>query len=145
MPTELNTEEVVREHLREERDPTREDRWRKTSAEGLIVRMDVNSEMKSVNMNTPARNAEKEGMEERLAPRRKTSGVTNGMRPRYLRYNIWDPNSDFSPNTSDWTLTAKLLEGPPQSALEDETVTKTLDENPDLFKIVTPINVDVFE
>jgi hypothetical protein len=48
----------------------------------------------------------------------KTSGTTNirirelkhGMRPKYLRYNNWDSDSDFSPNTSDWTLTAKPLE-----------------------------------
>ena len=84
-------------------------------------------------------------MERHPAPQKNLSEVANGMRPKYLRYNIWDPDSDFSPNTSDWTLTAKPLEGPPQSALEDEAVTKTLNENPDLFKIVTPINVNVFE
>ena len=84
-------------------------------------------------------------MEGLPALRRKTNTVTNGMRPKYLRYNIWDPDSDFSPNTADWTLTAKPLEGPPQTALDDETVTKTINENPYLFKIVTPINVDVFE
>ena len=84
-------------------------------------------------------------MEEPLAPRRKTNTVTNGMRPKYLRYNIWDPDSDFSPNTADWTLIARPLEGPPQAALDDEVVTKTINENPDLFKIVTPVNVDVFE
>ena len=67
------------------------------------------------------------------------------MRPKYLRYNIWDPDSEFSPNTSDWTLTAKPLVGPLQSALDDEIVTKTLNENPDLFEIITPIRVDVFE
>ena len=79
------------------------------------------------------------------ASRKNISEVTNGMRPRYLRYNIWDPSSDFSPSTSDWTLTAEPLEGPPRSALEDDVVTKTLNENPHLFKIVTPIHVDVFE
>lgn len=67
------------------------------------------------------------------------------MRPKYLRYNVWDPDSEFSPNTSDWTETAEPLEGPPQSELDDEIVTKTIRENPDLFRIVTPINVDVFE
>jgi hypothetical protein len=67
------------------------------------------------------------------------------MRPKYLRYNIWDPDSDFSPNTADWTLTAEPLEGPPQSELDDEVVKKTIRENPHLFKIVTPIQVDVFE
>jgi hypothetical protein len=68
-----------------------------------------------------------------------------GMRPKYLRYNIWDPDSDFSPNTSDWTLTAEPLEGPPPPALADELVTKTISENPHLFKIVTPIRVNIFE
>jgi hypothetical protein len=67
------------------------------------------------------------------------------MRPKYLRYNIWDPKSDFSPNTSDWTLTAEPLEGPPQSVLDDEVVSRTIRENPHLFKIVTLIHVEVFE
>lgn len=84
-------------------------------------------------------------MERHLVRQKGTREMTNGMRPKYLCYNIWDPNSDFSPNTSDWTLTAEPLEGPPQSALDDELVTKTINENPHLFKIVTPIRVDVFE
>jgi hypothetical protein len=67
------------------------------------------------------------------------------LRPKYLRYNIWDPKSELTPNTADWTLTAEPLEGPPQSALDDEPVSKTLRENPHLFKIVTPIHVDTFE
>ena len=67
------------------------------------------------------------------------------MKPKYLRYNTWDPESEFTPNVADWTLTAKPLEGPPQSALDDEPVSRTLRENPDLFKIVTPINVDISE
>ena len=84
-------------------------------------------------------------MERLPVPPRNTSDILYGMKLRYLRYNIWDPDSDFSPNTADWTLTAEPLEGPPQSALDDEVVTKTLNENPDLFKIVTPIRVDIFE
>jgi hypothetical protein len=67
------------------------------------------------------------------------------MRPKYLRYNLWDPESDFTPNTADWTLTAEPLEGPPQSALDDEPVKKTINENPHLFKVVTPVRVDIFE
>lgn len=42
-------------------------------------------------------------------------------------------------------MNAKPLEGPPQSTLDDEVVTKTLNENPDLFKIVIPIQVNIFE
>ena len=84
-------------------------------------------------------------MGKQLAPQRSVSTVTDGMRPKYLRYNIWDPNSDFSPSVSDWTLTAEPLEGPPLSALNDEVITETINKNPHLFKVVTPIHVDVFE
>jgi hypothetical protein len=73
------------------------------------------------------------------------SDATYGMKPKYLRHNIWKPETDFSPNSSDWTLTAEPLEGPPQSELDDENVKKTIRENPHLFKIVTPIRVNVFE
>lgn len=67
------------------------------------------------------------------------------MAPKYLRYNIWDPASDFTPNTADWTESAEQLVEPPQDESEDEEVTKTIVENPHLFKIVTPIRVDIFE
>jgi hypothetical protein len=93
----------------------------------------------------PARNVEKEGTGRCLAPPKNTNGVTDGMRPKYLRYNIWDSDTDFSPSVLDWTLTAEPLEGPPSSALADEAVTKTINDNPHLFKIVTPVHVDIFE
>ena len=65
--------------------------------------------------------------------------------PRYLRYNVWDPESDFTPTTAEWTETAKPLSRPPQSVLDDPIATKTIRDYPDLFRIVTPINVNVFE
>jgi hypothetical protein len=76
---------------------------------------------------------------------RNTKETVHGIKPKYLRYNIWDPDSDFTPNTSDWTRTAAPLVGPPQSELDNDIVTKTINENPNLFKIVTPVRVDVFE
>ena len=78
-------------------------------------------------------------MENLPVPQRSIRDTTYGMKPKYLRYNVWNPESDFSPSTSDWTLTAEPLEGPPQSELDDENVKKTIEENPHLFKIVTPI------
>jgi hypothetical protein len=92
-----------------------------------------------------AKSAEKEDTERYPAPQRSVNMITDGMRPKYLRYNIWDQNSDFSPSVSDWTVTAEPLEGPPRSALDDEVTTRTVNENPHLFKIVTPVHVDVFE
>ena len=74
-----------------------------------------------------------------------SSEIVHGMKPKYLRHNIWDPDSEFTPNTADWTLTAKPLEGPPQSAFDDEPVARTIRENPHLFKVVTPVRVDIFE
>ncbi|KAJ3503737.1 hypothetical protein NLJ89_g8304 [Agrocybe chaxingu] len=65
--------------------------------------------------------------------------------PRYLRYNVWDPESDLSPTTAEWTESAIPLPRPPASALNDPTVAKTIRDNPHLFKIVSPINVNVFE
>ena len=109
-----------------------------------MVKVDVASRRKSASTSIYARDVGKSGTESTHASP-KNSEVMNGMRPKYLRYNIWDPSSELTPNTSDWTLTAEPLEGPPQSALDDEPVTKTIRENPHLFKVVTPIRVDVFE
>ena len=86
-----------------------------------------------------------EDTENHPVPQRDIRDATYGLKPKYLRYNVWNPESDFSPTTSDWTLTAEPLEGPPQSELDDENVKKTIRENPHLFKIVTPIKVDIFE
>ena len=143
--TELNTREVERDHRREERGQLREARPRRKPVEDSTVRMDAGSLKKNVIINIPAQTVEREGTERHLAPLKSVSEVTDGMRPKYLRYNIWDPDSDFSPSVSDWTLTAEPLEDPPCSALDDEAVTKTLHENPHLFKIVTPVHVKVFE
>ncbi|KAH6910019.1 DNA/RNA polymerase [Coprinopsis sp. MPI-PUGE-AT-0042] len=49
------------------------------------------------------------------------------------------------PNTADWTLTAKPLPCPPEGELRNPVTCSTIRNNAHLFKIVTPINVDVFE
>ena len=69
-----------------------------------------------------------------------------GFNPKYLRHNIWDEDSTALPfSTTRWTETAKPLSTIPQTELTDPVACKTIRENPDLFKIVTPINVDKFE
>ena len=142
----LSTEEMERDHLKEEKDQMKgvQPRRKKTVGDST-VRMDVDSQKKNVITNIPARNVEREDTENQPALPRNIREVTDGMRPKYLRYNIWDPSSEFSPSVSDWTVTAEPLEGPPRSALDDEAVTKTINDNPHLFKIVTPIRVEVFE
>ena len=64
---------------------------------------------------------------------------------RYLRYNSWHEGAPFSPCTADWTLHAPSIPPPPFHELENTVAAKTISENPHLFKIVTPINVDHFK
>jgi hypothetical protein len=69
-----------------------------------------------------------------------------GSRPKYLRYNLWsNSSSHLTPTIADWSETAIPLSRPPASELTNPVVSRTISENPSLFKIVTPINVDRFE
>jgi len=61
------------------------------------------------------------------------------------RYNIWDSGEHFSRSSADWSETASPLPTIPASELVNPVVTKTINENPDLFDIVTPIFIDRFE
>lgn len=67
------------------------------------------------------------------------------LRPKYLRYNIWDGGPHFSHSSADWTETAAPLPSIPTSELANPIVTRTINENPHLFDIVTPIFVERFE
>jgi hypothetical protein len=145
MPTGLSTRGVEEVSQKEKRRRVEDDRRKRMLVEDSTVKTGVASLKTNATTSMFVRNAEREDTERRLVPQKSSSMMTDGLRPRYLRHNIWGPDSDFSPNTADWTLTAAPLEGPPQSVLDDEAVTKTINKNPDLFRIITPINVDVFE
>jgi len=69
----------------------------------------------------------------------------SGWRPKYLRYNIWDPDGSLPTSTSEWTETALPLPRPPPEELYDPTAMATIAKNPDLFKVVSPIKADIFE
>ena len=145
MPMELNTEERGRDQVKEGKDQEREKGQRRTSADGSTDKPVVGLPKKTVSTSMCAADVGVEDTENHPVPQRDIRNTTYGMKPKYLRYNVWNPESDFSPSTSDWTLTAEPLEGPPQSELDDENVKRTIKENPHLFKIITPIQVDVFE
>ena len=75
-----------------------------------------------------------------------------GMHPKYLQYNLWSSEEDTNfgnssppPCPADWTEYAKLLPAVPEKELANAGAMKTIRKNPDLFKIVTPINMDRFE
>ena len=142
--TQAETERKRGDQGRE--DPTKPKEAKRTSARGLTVRRDANSvKKKNVITNTPARDAEKTDMESPTAMQKSTKAVTNSMVPKYLHYSIWDPKSNFSPNTSNWTEKAEPLAGPLPFELQDDVVNKTIKENPHLFHIITPIQVGIFE
>jgi len=71
--------------------------------------------------------------------------LTHEFCPKYLRYNIWDSSEHFSHSSTDWTETASPLPTIPDSELANPVVTRTINENPHLFDIVTPIFVECFE
>jgi hypothetical protein len=75
-----------------------------------------------------------------------------GMRPKYLCYNLWSSeeeansrNTSAPPSLADWTEYAKPLPSVPNKELANINAMKTIRENPHLFKIVMPINIDRFE
>jgi hypothetical protein len=68
-----------------------------------------------------------------------------GLQPRYLRHNLWENSSPLSPTTAEWSERARPLPGVPLSELSNPVVSKTITDNPDLFQITSPINVDVFQ
>jgi len=81
---------------------------------------------------------------ERKIARRPPSEIF-GLHPTYLRHNIWEKDGLLSPTTAKWSETAKPLPRPPLSEFSNPLVTKTITDNPHLFKIHTPVKIDVFE
>jgi hypothetical protein len=75
-----------------------------------------------------------------------------GMRPKYLRYNLWSSGEEDDcnitippPCLADWTEHAKPLPTVPEVEFNNIEAVKTIKDNPDLFKIVTPIDANQFE
>jgi hypothetical protein len=79
----------------------------------------------------------------------KNKGVSEvpvlGFRPKYLHHNLWTPDSNPKLSAAEWTLTAQPLPRPPLAEFDNLPVVQTLEDHPELFKVVTPINVDVLE
>jgi hypothetical protein len=68
-------------------------------------------------------------------------------RPKYLRQSIWanpDTAPLFSP-TASCTLTDTPLPRPPPEEFSNTDAMSTIKQNPHLFRIITPINVDRFQ
>lgn len=69
----------------------------------------------------------------------------NELIPKRLRRFLWRPDEGFATPVSTTSETLKPLPCPPSRSDSDYTDSwKTIDENPHLFEITTPIKVDVF-
>jgi len=77
--------------------------------------------------------------------RRVDEGGEFGMRPKYLRHNLWSLSVDPMMSAAEWMLSASRLPPPPQNEYENLAAIRMIEDNPTLFKIVTPIKVDVLE
>ncbi|GLB41980.1 hypothetical protein LshimejAT787_3400080 [Lyophyllum shimeji] len=73
------------------------------------------------------------------------SDAIYGMRPKYLRYNVWDLENPSARTMADWSETATPLPYPPLQETDNTLAQQTLADHPELFKIVTPIKADVLE
>jgi hypothetical protein len=120
----------------------------RTSVEGSTAQMDAGAQQEPAVSVTPASYASNQDMG-KLSRRE----VTYGMRPKYLRYNVWEARDREEEDTHveslqclvDWTERARPLPSVPITELLNATVMQTINNRPDLFKVVTPINIDRFE
>ena len=112
-------------------------------ATDLVQSTDAETQLMTVNSSMPAKSASKQVTGKNLAMLKKDLALD--LQPKYLHHNIWDGDDYFSKSSADWYETAKPLPAIPKSEIANPTVTKTSKENPSLFNIVTPINVDRFE
>lgn len=113
---------------------------RMKSVSDLMVRQVVASQTLPANTVTPVLDAAKQVMVEDPAPRLNEL-VVLGLRPKYLRHNLWSLDSDPKLTAAEWTEIARPLQRPSSTEFDNLPVRKTIDDHPDLFKIVTPINV----
>lgn len=112
------------------------------SALGTTARRVVGSHIQDVITCTPASCVEKEVMASTFVA---SEDELFGMRPKYLRYNLWDEGCVPKMTVAEWTHTAHPLPSLPAYELQNEPACKTVLERPDLFVIVTPIKVEVLE
>jgi hypothetical protein len=64
---------------------------------------------------------------------------------RYRRHFVWGKQMSVISPTALWTETAEALPSPPLSEFLNVDAINTINSRPDLFRVDTPINVDVFQ
>ena len=103
----------------------------------------ANVPIPSANISTHAKTVEKPVMERKTAWT--TPNEMYGLQPKYLRHNLWQADTGLSPTTAEWSETAPPLPRPSPFELANSAARQTVADNPALFRVHTPIHVDVFE
>ncbi|KAI0374164.1 DNA/RNA polymerase [Pilatotrama ljubarskyi] len=97
---------------------------------------------------TSAQCAVEEIMSPPLASKRRRldpTPITANKRPRHLRGFLWNPKDAPQSPLAELSESMAPLPRPPPSELENDTAWSTINSNPELFRIVSPVKVDVFE
>ena len=137
--TELNIIEVG-EGVEEES----QEKPKEKCVSGSTAKTAVGLRSQLASTNIPANHVVKLGTVSHLVER----GIEEdpfGMRPRYLKHNLWMMDSDPKVTAADWTITARPLPRPPVDEFANKSVLNTIVEHPDLFKIVSPVKAEVLE
>ena len=132
--TVLNTIEDV-----EEEEESQEARKMKC-ASALTGKQVVDSQIRPVNTCIPVWDVVNRVMGGPVVPDQSEDEIL-GVRPKYLRYNLWPLDSDPKLTAAAWTETAIPLKRPSLSEFNNSEACRTIADHPDLFKIITPINV----
>jgi hypothetical protein len=120
---------------------TRTGRKRNPATDGMMG--NVSKRRKIAGGCMSATNVGKQDTRERIVPSEEFAIE----RPKYMQRSVWtdaDSARCFSP-TACCTLTDDPLPRPPPEEFADRDTESTIRQNPHLFRIVTPINVQCFE
>jgi hypothetical protein len=120
------------------------------SVTATIVQEGAEARQACVDINMPVASVANEVMAKKAVINKLEAAY--GMRPRYLRYNVWSEEEKGNENgvmlidcLADWTERVKPLPTVPATELANAEAMSTIREWGSLFEIVTPINVDRFE
>jgi hypothetical protein len=115
---------------------------RQKFAEGSTAKKDADFPTQDAGIAMPACPVERTDMEN-LRVGSEELEFKLGLKPKYLRHNLWSPDAESKLVAADWTETAEPLPRPPLSEYESVPVCQTLEKRPDLFRVVSSVRVEV--
>jgi hypothetical protein len=104
---------------------------------------DANPPNPTVGIGTYARTVKKAATEKSSVLTKQYHQIL-GLRPKYLRYNLWSTSSTTTPTIADWSETALPLPRPPVHELNNPIAFQTISNNPSLFKIITAVPLEKY-